>query len=391
MGSFTRGCPSRALKNMIKSFIIAFTFLIGLAISAQAEETLTIIDLSGREISVQAPVDHIILGEGRYLPTLGILDQDNPAKRVVGMMGEFQKYDPATYGQYVKHFPHIKDIPLIGSAGEASFSIETAFTVRPQVALFGLGSGHGPNDKSKTVIKQLEAAGIPVVILDFRIDPLKNTPKSIEILGKLFGKEKSAEEFNSFYKQRLKQIEKQLVQVKERPTVFMETHVGMVPNCCRAFGRQMMGRFIEWAGGENIFGEMIPGAVGQVNVEHLITYQPDVYIGTAIGSVATAKEFPKFIALGVNTSEQMAQSTLGNALKRTGVAQLNAIKEGRAHTIWHHFYNTPMNVVAVEVIAKWLHPDTFQNLNPEQTLKTYFDQFQAVPLNGIYWTTKGAT
>ncbi len=390
MGGFTDR-PFRAFKNMIKLFAFTLFLLTMFTTVTEAKESITITDLSGREVTIQVPVDHLILGEGRYLPTLGILDKEDPVKRVVGMMGEFEKYDPATYAQYIKHFPHIKNIPLIGSAGEASFSIEKAFTVRPQIALFGLGSGHGPNDKSKTVIKQLEAAGIPVVILDFRIDPLKNTPKSMEILGKLFGKSEEAKRFNSFYQQHLDQIGKQLSNVKDRPSVFMETHVGMIPNCCRAFGNQMMGRFIEWAGGKNTFGDMIPGAVGQVNVEHLITHQPDIYIGTAIGSVATAKKFPKFITLGVNTSEEMAKSTLQNALKRTGVAQLNAVKNGQAHTIWHHFYNTPMNVVAVEVIAKWLHPEVFKDLNPEQTLKTYFERFQAVPLNGIYWTSKGTS
>lgn len=374
---------------MTKFFAIILSVLTVCATVSQAKEQITFTDLSGRVVTVSVPVDHLILGEGRYLPTLGILDRDNPVKRVVGMMGEFQKYDPATYAQYVDHFPKIRDIPLIGSAGEASFSIEKAFTVRPQVALFGLGSGHGPNDKSKTVIQQLEAAGIPVVILDFRMDPLKNTPKSMEILGKLFGKEADALAFNTFYKQRLDYIETKLADVTDRPTVFMETHVGMVPNCCRAFGRQMMGRFIEWAGGINAFGEMIPGAVGQLNVEHLLTSQPDVYIGSAIGSAATFEKFPTYITLGVGTSNEMAQTTLGNVLARTGVAQLDAVKQGRAHAIWHHFYNTPMNLVAVEVIAKWLHPEVFGDLQPEQTLKTYFDRFQAVPLNGIYWVTKG--
>jgi len=373
---------------MIKK--IALSFCLGLLsiASVQAKDLITIEDLSGRKVQVSVPVQHVVLGEGRYLPTLGIFDRDDPTKRVVGMMGEFEKYDLATYSQYAKHYPQIDDIPRIGSAGEASFNIEKVFTVKPDVALFGMGSGHGPNDKSKTVIAQLEAAGIPVVILDFRIDPLKNTPKSMDILGKILGDEKTSDEFLNFYHAHLKTIHDRLEGVTERPSVFMESHVGLVPQCCRAFGRQMMGRFIEWAGGINAFGEMIPGTVAQVNVEHLLTQQPDVYIGTAIGSSKTYEKFPKFIALGAMTGQDMAQKTLGEALKRTGVAQLSAVKEGRAHAIWHHFYNTPMNMVAVEVLAKWLHPTLFKDIHPELTLKLYFDRFQAVPLDGVYWTTR---
>lgn len=356
--------------------------------SVLAKEQITIEDLAGRKVQVSVPVKHIVLGEGRYLPTLGIFDQDDPTKRVVGMMGEFEKYDLATYSQYADKFPHIKDIPRIGTAGEATFNIEKVFTVKPDVAFFGKGSGHGPNDKSKTVIAQLEAAGIPVIILDFRIEPLKNTPESLEILGKLLGKETRSEDFLSFYQTHLKTIQDRLEGVTNRPSVFMESHVGLVPQCCRAFGQQMMGRFIEWAGGINAFGELIPGTVAQVNIEHLLTKQPDVYIGTAIGSSLTYEKFPKFIALGAKTNQQIAQNTLNAALKRTGVAQLSAVKEGRAHAIWHHFYNTPMNLVAVEILAKWLHPELFQDIDPNDTLKTYFDRFQAVPLNGTYWTSR---
>ncbi len=388
------GRPFRAFNMMIRLFVLTVALFTAFAFDADAKEEITLTDLSGREVTLQVPVDHLILGEGRYLPTLGIFDRDDPAKRVVGMMGEFEKYDPASYQQYVEAYPHIADISRIGSAGEASFSMEKAFSVKPQLALFGLGSGHGPNDKSKTVIAQMEAAGIPVVILDFRIDPLKNTPKSLEILGKVLGEEKQAEEFVSFYRTHLDEVHRRLENVQDRPSVFMESHVGMMPQCCRAFGQQMMGRFIEWAGGVNAFGDMIPGTVGQVNVEHLIVNQPDVYIGSAIGSSATIEKFPSYIALGASTSEAQAQMTLGNALNRTGLVQLKAVKDGHAHAIWHHFYNTPMNLVAVEVIAKWLHPSLFKDIDPTETLKTYFDRFQAVPLNGIYWTTiqqKGAS
>ncbi|NVK18443.1 MAG: ABC transporter substrate-binding protein [Methylocystaceae bacterium] len=373
---------------MIKKIVYALFCGLLCTTSVQAKDQITIEDLSGRKVQVSVPVKHIVLGEGRYLPTLGIFDQDDPTKRVVGMMGEFEKYDLATYSQYAEHYPQIRDIPRIGSAGEASFSIEKVFSVKPDVALFGLGSGHGPNDKSKTVIAQMEAAGIPVIILDFRIDPLKNTPKSLKILGKIMGNEKTSDAFLSFYHTHLKTIEDRLKDVKERPTVFMESHVGLLPQCCRAFGQQMMGRFIEWAGGVNAFGEMIPGTVAQVNIEHLLTKQPDVYIGTAIGSSKTVEKFPKYIALGAQTGQDMAQSTLEEALKRTGVAQLSAVKEGRAHAIWHHFYNTPMNLVAVEVIAKWLHPELFKDIDPYKTLKVYFDRFQAVPLDGTYWTSR---
>lgn len=376
----------RGNMHTVKFFV---GLLLGLFVStsyAQAKEQIELTDLSGRKVKVSVPVDHVILGEGRFLPTLGILDRKDPTRRVVGMMGEFKKYDPASYAQYQKYFPGIDDIPLIGSNGSASFSLEKAVTIKPDVALFGLASGHGPSNKNKEILDKLKAAGVPVVIIDFRIDPLRNTPKSINILARLFGREKEAKEFLDFYRDGLGIVRERIKGITKRPTVFMESRVGLSPHCCEAVGNAMMGRFITWAGGKNVFGDLIPGTHGTVNVEHLLVEQPDFYIGTAIGSLMTGKKFPKFIALGAGTDKSTASLSLKRSMKRTGLAQLSAITSGRAYSIWHHFYNSPMNVVAVQVIAKWLHPDLFEDLNPEKTLAEYFDRFQPFPLNGVYWT-----
>jgi iron complex transport system substrate-binding protein len=113
--------------------------------------------------------------------------------------------------------------------------------------------------------------------------------------------------------------------------------------------------------------------------------QPNIYIGTAIGAAMTEKKFPKYIALGPETSTDAARASLARSLERTGLAQLAAARSGRAFTLWHHFYNTPMHVAAVQAMAKWFHPDRFRDLDPDRTLAEYFRRFQPVPLTGVYW------
>lgn len=357
----------------------------GLAGDAWAKESVILTDVAGREVRVQIPVDKMILGEGRFLPTLAILERADPTKRVGAMMGEFERFDPATFAQYAKAFPAIRKIPILGTTGAASFSTEHAIVGRPDVAVFGLGSGHGPSTRHKDILDRLKAAGIPVVVIDFRMDPLVNTPKSIELLGRLMGREEQAREFLSFYQAQLDKVKSGLAGITRKPSVFMELRVGLGDQCCDASGNSMLGRFISWAGGVNAFGDKIPGTHGRVNVEHLITDQPDVYIGTAIGSAMTETKYPKFISLGVGTSGEAARASLARSLQRVGPAQLAAVKAGRAYTIWHHFYNTPMHVAAVQVMAKWFHPDRFKALDPRATLAEYFRRFQPVPMAGVYW------
>lgn len=53
--------------------------------------------------------------------------------------------------------------------------------------------------------------------------------------------------------------------------------------------------------------------------------------------------------------------------------------------IWHHFYNTPMNVIAVQALAQWFHPEVFAELNPDATLAEFYRRFQPIELDGIYW------
>lgn len=352
-------------------------------------ETIQVTDLAGRTVSVSVPVKKAVLGEGRYLPSLAILERHDPVSLVAGTMGDFKQYDPATYAQYQKLFPHIDQVPVIGRASADSFSLEKTLSLKPGVAIFGLASPHGPSTRHKKILDSLEAAGVPVVIIDFRMDPLTNTPKSLALLGKLFGKEAEAAEFLNFYQAQIDLVRTRLASVTKKPRVFMELHVGIRPECCAAMGRGMMGKFIEWAGGINHVGDKIPGTHGMVNMEYLVTQQPDIYIGTAIGSPMTARKFPNRIVLGTGASNEQARASLAFSARRTGIAQLEAIKAGQAHAIWHHFYNTPLHVAAVQAMAKWFHPELFGDISPRQTLETLFDRFQPAPLNGHYWTSLG--
>ncbi len=372
------------LKNSIRLFAatVLFSIFPGHGFS---EGVLTVRDLAGRTVTLATPVQRVVLGEGRFLPTIGILDTDNPTKRIVGMMSDFEQYDPAGYESYRRELPEIQEIPRIGKASANSFSLEAAIALKPDMVLLGAGSGHSPGEEHQELLNSLEKAGIPAVFVDFRLDPLKNTPSSIALLGRLLGKRERAAEFIKYYRDALDVVKQRLASIDDRPSVFMEIHVGLRPECCTAMGRMMMGRFIEWAGGENVFGGSIPGTHGVVSLEHLLTYQPDYYIATAIGAPSTLAKFPKRVALGAGIGPDTAQRTLGQVRNRKGFGELQAITAGNAFSIWHNFYNTPMHVAAVQALAKWFHPSEFADISPEQTLSEYFKRFQPVPLDGTYW------
>lgn len=367
-------------------FLVAFMLITFGVSKSIASDVVTLTDIAGRTINLKRPISKVLLGEGRFLPTLAILEKDDPVGSVSTMMADFHRYDPATYAQYKAKFPKITEIPEVGASGSASFSAEQAIATHPDAAIFGLGSGHGPGARNKEIIAQLEAAGIPVVIVDFRIDPLVNTPKSMRLLGQILGREKEAEEFLQFYNENLALIADRLKSVSRKPRVFMELRVGLRDQCCETTGQQMMGRFIDLAGGTNIVAKKIPGTHGVVNAEFLISEQPDIYIATAIGNYPSSNTPNGQVILGAGTPPKVAADSLAHALRRPIVSELNAIKSAHAYAIWHHFYNTPMHVAAVQAMAKWFHPTVFADIDPTETLTTYFDRFQPMPLAGVYWT-----
>lgn len=366
--------------------ILSLLLLTFTSVAHAKKETQQITDILGREVTVAKKIDGLILGESRLIPALGILVDDAAISRIKGMQADLKQYDPATWAIYAEKFPAINKIPLVGKGEASSFSVEKTISLMPDVALFGI-SGHGPSPHDKEMLNQLEAAGIPVIFIDFREAPLEHTQKSVRILGQLFGNEKAAEAFGDRYEKTLNLVRDRVKTIPEekRPSVFLHSKVGLFPECCETMGNTMLGTLLQTAGGRHIGAELIPGNVGNVNIEHLLTHQPEKYLATAIGSAKQDSAASPFVMLGPDVSESQARASLQRAANAMMVRNLTAVQEGNMFGIWHHFYNSPFNVTALAAVAKWLHPDIFKDVEPQALLADFYRDFQPVPFQGTYW------
>lgn len=382
-----------AFKTLLQSSLLFF--LCGISFAAQTSFTVT--DLAGREVTFTKQPERIILGDSRYLHALSILNQENPTQSIAAMLSKLEWVDYGSYVEYEKRFPNIADIPIIGRSSADSFSLESAIALNADLAIFSL-DGHGPNARNANTIKVLEKAGIHVIFVDFRKEPLKNTPKSLKLLGKILGKEQEASQFLGFYQAELAKVTSKISQLstEQKNRVFIHGRVGVSSACCEAMARGMIADLVDAAGGDNIALSVVPGVSGMMNPEYLLEQQPDTYIATAVGSKGMPKEHPKdelpYVMLGAGVPNDFAEESLRQSLIRSNLTTLDAIKNKKVHALWHGFYNSPLNVVAVQVVAKWLYPDHFNKLNPSETLQKFFDEYQAIPLTGVYWTSlsKGA-
>lgn len=341
-----------------------------------------ITDLAGRTVTVPDHPQRVLLGEGRFVFAMALLDRDNPVQRIVGWQGELKRQDPFAWVQLITRYPDAAKVPLIGTTSEASVSPEKIVSLQPDVAIFSV-SGHGPG-RGSPMIKSLQDAGIPVVFIDFRQKPLQNTVASMRILGQVLGREKEAQEYTDFYQQHLAAIDAIVRDVPQdkRPSVFVEMLAGVWPSCCHTTGDGNFGDLVEAAGGKNIAKAVLPSSIGDVSMEFLIKQQPDIYIATG----SRSEQGRPGLLIGPGAPAAMSSQSLSVLLQRDGIRTLNAVKEGRTYGIWHAFYNSPYNIIAVEAFAKWFYPQAAKNIDPEATLTTLYSRFVKLNRNGTYWT-----
>lgn len=357
------------------------------AAAPTAPAATTVVDIVGRSVHIPAKVERILLGEGRFLYALALLEGADPLARIAGWQGELPFADPNGYAEYRRRFPQIDRIPVIGRTSEDSVSSEQSVSTRPDIAIFGLG-GHGPG-KQSGLVKELEKAGVPVVFIDFRAQPVAHTLASMRILGRAIHREAQAEAYARFYELHLQRVQQRVQDVPQaqRPRVFAELLAGVWDGCCHTVGQGNMGEFITAAGGINIAAGKVPGAIGDLHPEALIAEDPAVYIAT--GSRPQGNRL--MLKAGSGVTPAQLSTSLQALAARPEFAVLSAVRSGRSHGLWHNFYDAPTNILAIEAMAKWFYPERFADVDPQATLDEINRRFQpALPLQGAFWGDAGA-
>ncbi|MGE9762892.1 ABC transporter substrate-binding protein [Pseudomonas sp. PDM20] len=350
----------------------------GLALPAQA---LTVTDVLGRKVEVNGNAQRVVLGEGRLFFVLALLDRDNPFQRVVGWQNDVRLLDPHTFDVYAQRFPQVKQIPLIGQASEQSVSAEQILALKPDLAVFSI-AGEGPTQHSP-IADILAAAGVPVVFVDFRVHPIEGVRTSLTALGAALGRQAEADQYLKFYDSHLQRIRDGVAELDDahKPSVFLELLAGVWQAPGHTTGKSGLGSVIDAVGGRNIAAGVVPGALGDISVEYALSAKPDIYI-------ATGNRNPGLI-LGAGVSQQQARESLGKVLQRPEFATLGAIRTGNAHGLWHDFYNSPFNILAIEAMARWVHPERFADLDPAKTQAQINQDFLRIGLDGTYWIDAG--
>lgn len=366
----------RSVSTSIAAAVLVLAALTIQAVPAGAQGATTLTDIRGRRVTLPAGPPRLLIDDGRFLLALALIHPD-PVSVLTAWPRDINRISQPVYDRFRARFPRIEQLTQVASSA-GTFSLEQAIAARPTVAIFSLGQG--PTDAQ---VAQLEAAKIAVVFIDFFNQPFEHLERSLTILGQVTGRQAQTTTFLDWRRTRMTRVTAALsTRQSPAPKVFLEAHAGLTA-CCNSPGKGNIGDYISFVGGHNIGADVLPGAAGRLNVEYVVAQDPAVYILTGGPHIDKAGGY----VVGPGYTEARSRQALQAMTSRTGLGLLSAVKEGRVYGLSHQLLNSPLDILAVELLARWIHPQLFASIDPAATLQELNTRFLAVPMEGPLWTT----
>lgn len=348
--------------------------------------TTAVTDVLGRRVDVPVPASRILLDGARMLYTTALLNPRDPAAGIVGWPDDLKQNDPDSWRAYVAAFPAMASIPITGQLYDGSFSIERAVSLRPDV--FVVSAANFPAARDAGTIDRLAQLGVPTVVVDYFVDPLRNTAPSVELMGQLTGHPDAAHHYADYYRAQVRLVHDRLEAAHPAPTPTFLWRAPGYFDCCSSFARSNLASLVSFAGGDNLADRFLPTKQGVLSPETVLSQNPPVVIATGANwAPGTPAREGSFVALGYDETAQAARTQLRAIIDRqAGFDRLRAVTDRRTYAIWHHFYDSPYNGLAVVWFAKWLHPELFADVDPDAMLRELHQRFLPLPAHGSFWT-----
>lgn len=347
---------------------------------------VTITDVTGRQVHLDSQPKKVLLAEGRGLFATSLLNKENPTENVVAIGSDLHKAAPSYEANLSAVHKQYKDLPTVGNIAKGDVSVEALLSHKPDITVLSLD--HKKAAEESGLLKKMDQSGLKYVFSDFRQKPLENTTKTISMYGQLFGKEDKAKEFNDFYDSKVKNITDRANAAKNKPKTLVWRAAGM-KDCCSTVKDSNLGDLVNAAGGKNMGDELLDTESGDLTAEKILSEQPEQIIATG-GSWAKDPDEPEVlphVELGYRAQPATAEKTLKGLLSTPGFTALKAPKKGNLHAAYHQFYDSPLNVFALEQFAQWLHPELFQDVDVERDFADFHKKWMPFEYSGTFFTS----
>ena len=325
------------------------------------ENEITIIDSADRTVTVNKPVERIIVLTYPDAEAIKIVKAE---ERVVGVSSDIK-----ARGTF---FPELSKLPSAGLTSNPD--LERILELNPDIIFTGKLKSMGTNLENKL------PDTIAVTCWDMgRLDVMT---KNIRMLGYILGNTEDAMEFCTFYQEYLDEMIRERVSEipdGDRERAYIEYSEDYIAFATGSAGHEIC----EAAGGVNIAADLprfSEKPIVKVDCEWLIEENPDVIVATVrckTGLCGYGEDDPQ--ALGQKRERIMS---------RPGWKDMTAVAENRTYLIDMDLVGSTANFVGATYMAKWLYPDLFEDLDPEAFHQEYLTRFQRLDYdldeNGVF-------
>lgn len=351
--------------------------------TAQSNKPIEITDVTGRTVTLKKPAERVVLqwsgAGGPFFTISALMGKDTP-KVIAGMDTSLQDYRADMWKHFTTEMPELAKIPVVGTIGDKTFNAEQVVALNPDVIFIPVDLKNQYESDAKA---KMDAAGIQTIYIDYHAEKLESHQKSIEAIGKALGKEERAAEISKFYTDRVTRVLDRVSKInKPKPTVYLE--VGM--NGPEEFGNSFSsnyswGALATMAGADVITKDVIK-KTSPINPEFILEKNPDIIM--IMGSYWPKK--PTSMRLGFEATEASSQELLkAFTTERQGWSELKAVENKQVYSAHHGLPREVFDAAVFEYLAKTFYPEEFADVDPEATLKEFYDKFLPYSYSGIWF------
>lgn len=302
---------------------------------------LTITDMVGREVTIEAEPQRIV--SGYYISSsacvaLGLTD------RLVGVEAKSDQRPIYTLAA-----PQLIDLPNVGTA--KAFDMETCMATKPDLVIL-------PAQQRDTA-DTLTEMGVPaLVVLPESHDQLL---EMFALIGQAANVSEAADSLTRYYTDKLSQVEALTAELtaEEKPVVYIG---GTSSYLTTAPAEMYQASLIAAAGGVNA-GNDIPGnSWVEISYEQLLAMDPDIIVIPTNNFATAAPEY-----------------TVNDVLNDAQLSELTAVKNGAVYQMTTGFEAwdspVPSGILGTLWMLNTLHPDLYTEADFAADIQEFYETF----------------
>ncbi len=363
----------RTLMRGLSAAIAAATFVMPVWAN-----NIPVTDTLGREVMIPHAPERILLGF--YFEDFYAVGGPDAYDRVVAISKDtWFGWRNLQWKAYAAVTPRLETLADVGEIDSGTFSLEAAIAANPDVAVLAAWQYNALGADAD----RLEAARIPIVVLDYNAQTVEKHVVSTLALGVILGAKDRAQQLADEYASAIANIDARIANVpqNERPKVYVELGRKGAAEVDNSYAGTMWGAVVNQVGGQNIADGQI-SKWGPLNPEYVLAQNPQAIF--LAGSGWVGRDAAVLMGPGIDT--KLTHERMKPYLGRSGWNDLDAVKNGNVYAIYHGGSRTLYDYTFQQFIAKALYPDLFKDVDPQANLDRFFKTYLPVPFTGTYMT-----